>query len=72
MNNRDYYSLKEKGLCTRCGKPANGKSVCKRCVKNAIRNEKRRRIDRSSRGLCWYCNNKIVEGSRLCKWHGVE
>ena len=67
----------EKGLCTRCGKrnADSGYKTCGICrakdgEKRRIRNYKsEKRSDRTKRGLCYFCDNPVEEGFKVCKKH---
>lgn len=66
----------EKGICTRCGKRKAdyGYKTCGIC-RAKIRNYKREkstaenRQERYSIGLCFFCDNPILDGYKVCKKH---
>lgn len=66
----------ENGICTRCGKrkAGYGYKTCGIC-RAKIRNYKREkstaenRRERYSKGLCFFCDNPILDGYKVCKKH---
>lgn len=70
-----YKTDKEKGVCPRCRKrkPTDGYVVCKFCREKMRRSrEKNRKPDRSERylqGLCYFCDNPVEEGYKVCREH---
>lgn len=65
----------ELGICTRCGKrkPDNGYKTCGLCRdKDRKRKEKNNKPDRRERyknGLCYFCDNPIKDGYKVCERH---
>lgn len=67
---------KEAGLCPRCGKrkPDNGFTTCGVCREKA-RNYMRTRhgycnnVSRFERGICYFCNNPLKDGYKVCEKH---
>ena len=68
-----YYSRKEKGLCTRCGKyPAKkGQLRCEYCIikDSATRQIREYQLSRFERGLCRWCDNPVEPGYKVCEFH---
>ena len=71
-----YRKRKESGICTRCGKrkATQGLTTCAMC--RARDNETRRirkgfsdRSDRSKIGLCYFCDNPVKKGYKVCEKH---
>ena len=71
-----YQKRKESGICTRCGKrkATQGLTTCAMC--RARDNETRRirkgfsdRTDRSKIGLCYFCDNPVKKGYKVCEKH---
>ena len=71
-----YQKRKESGICTRCGKrkATQGLTTCAMC--RARDNETRRirkgfsdRSDRSKIGLCYFCDNPVKKGYKVCEKH---
>lgn len=71
-----YQKRKEAGICTRCGKrkATQGLTTCAMC--RARDNETRRirkgfsdRSDRSKIGLCYFCDNPVKKGYKVCEKH---
>lgn len=66
----------EQGICTRCGK-RNADSGYKTCgiCRTKTRNYKRikygktDRSERAKQGLCYFCDNPIKEGYKVCEKH---
>ena len=68
---------KEKGLCTKCGKPIKGGTyiTCARCreKKNTARRAKNSRRpgehfrERIEAGVCMFCGEEVEPGYKLCK-----
>lgn len=73
---RTHQEMIEKGICTRCRKrKADYKyKTCGIC-RNKTRNYKRikygkpNREDRILDGLCYFCDNKIKPGYKVCEHH---
>lgn len=73
-----YGKRKEQGICVRCGKrkPKNGYSTCEICQQ---KDRERKRImygygthDRHERlkyGLCYFCDNPVKDGYKVCEKH---
>jgi hypothetical protein len=74
---KTYYESIEKGICTRCKKRKadGGFKTCSMC-----REKKNRRyleknfgkLDRSKRadmGICYFCNNPVEHGYKVCEYH---
>lgn len=74
---QQYQKDKENGICTRCHKRKAdyGHSTCGICRdKNRRQKSKayRKKPDRSERykqGLCYFCDNPIKEGYKVCEKH---
>ena len=71
-----YQKRKESSICTRCGKrkATQGLTTCAMC--RARDNETRRirkgfsdRSDRSKIGLCYFCDNPVKKGYKVCEKH---
>ena len=63
----------EQGICTRCGKrePDNGFKTCGIC-RAKTRKRKEKKPDRRERhkiGLCYFCDNPIKDGYKVCEKH---
>lgn len=66
----------ENGICTRCGKRKAdyGFKTCGIC-REKIRNQKRKesksedRRERVEKGLCFFCDNPVLDGYKVCKEH---
>ncbi len=68
-----YEKDKENGICTRCRKrkASLGYSTCAFC-RESMRNariKKPKRTDRYKQGLCFFCDNPIKEGYKVCEKH---
>lgn len=66
-----YWSYKEAGLCTNCGKEtADGKALCIECSLRQRKAEERYREKKkkgwSEFGLCVWCGAEPVEGKKMC------
>ena len=71
-----YQKRKESGICTRCGKrkATQGFTTCAMCRERdnetrRIRKGTSERSDRESRGLCFFCNNPVKKGYKVCEYH---
>ena len=71
-----YKKRKEAGICTRCGKrkASDGYTTCAIC--RAKDNETRRirvgtsdRAERISKGICYFCENPVKKGYKVCEKH---
>ena len=71
-----YWKRKDEGICTRCGKrkATKGYITCAMC--RAKDNETRRkregasdRSDRAKKGLCYFCENPVKKGYKVCENH---
>ena len=75
---RTHYEMIEKGICTRCRKrnADNGHKTCGICRAKA-REAKRKyakpnRSERFEQGLCYFCDNAIRPGYKVCDFHYEE
>ena len=73
---KEYQKRIEAGICTRCGKrdADKGYRTCGLCRekdtnKRRIRNYKQPREDRIKQGLCYFCDNPVVDGLKVCEEH---
>ena len=73
QNRAKYQRMKQAHKCTNCGRPVNGRTICKVCSTRHNNAERQRAIERGmnwprgEHGYCWLCNKaKAVEGKRLC------
>lgn len=73
---REHKKRIENGICTRCGKRKadNGFKTCGICrAKNREQKRKNRttenRNERYERGVCYFCENPIKEGYKVCEKH---
>lgn len=69
----EHHKRIELGICTRCGKrePDNGFKTCGIC-RARDRNRKEKKPDRKERyklGLCYFCDNPIKDGYKVCEEH---
>lgn len=72
----DYQQKKKEGICTRCGKRKadSGYFTCSIC-REKIRQWKRIkygkpiRSERYKQGLCYFCDNPVEDGYKVCKEH---
>jgi hypothetical protein len=71
-----YDERKEKGICTRCGKRKadTGYYTCGKCrcidrEHKRMRYGKPDRTDRYKQGLCYFCDNPIKKGYKVCEIH---
>lgn len=71
-----YQKRKESGICTRCGKrkATQGFTTCAMCRERdnetrRIRKGTSEQSDRESRGLCFFCNNPVKKGYKVCEYH---
>lgn len=71
-----YKKRKEAGVCTRCGKrkATEGYTTCAMCREkdNASRRARNGVSDRSERidkGICYFCNNPVKTGYKVCEKH---
>ena len=76
MHKKMYDKRKEQGICTRCGKRKadEGHTTCSICrIKTT--NKKREkcgkpdRRERYLKGLCYFCDNPVEEGYKVCEYH---
>ena len=72
---RTHHEMIEKGICTRCRKRSadNGYKTCGIC-RAKIRESKRKnakpsRSERFEQGLCYFCDNPIKHGYKVCEFH---
>lgn len=73
---RTHHEMIEKGICTRCRKrkAENGYKTCSIC-RSKTRNYKRMKYGKESRrerekyGLCYFCDNPIKQGYKVCEKH---
>lgn len=65
--------LKEKGMCTRCGKPKENKdyAYCSKCRAYCKRHRPKPYLAewRKQNGLCRWCGNPRVSGKSYCQHH---
>ena len=73
---RTHHEMIEKGICTRCRKRSadSGYKTCSICrcretIKKRERNWKKSRSERVDKGLCYFCDNKIKPGYKVCEKH---
>lgn len=73
---KEYKRRKENGICTRCGKrkPDHGFLKCGICrnketEKRRIKYMKPDRKERVEQGLCYFCDNPIKPGYKICENH---
>ena len=71
-----HHEMIEKGICTRCRKrnADSGYKTCSICrcretIKKRERNWKKSRSERVDKGLCYFCDNKIKPGYKVCEKH---
>lgn len=76
MHKRIYDKRKEQGICTRCGKRKAdyGYSTCGICrdksrTQKKIKYGKPDRAERYLQGLCYFCDNPVKKGYKLCEYH---
>lgn len=70
-----YHERAENGICTRCGKRKadSGRKKCGACREKE--NQRRRKYtadakkERYLNGLCFFCDNKVKEGYKVCEEH---
>ena len=73
-----YEKRKTAGLCVKCGKPAKNGVYCERCREK--RNAQRRSgrspgehfRERIKKGVCIYCEGRVVPGHNFCEKHLEE
>lgn len=73
---KEYQRRKENGICTRCGnrKADYGFFTCGIC-RNKDRQRKRIKYGKPSRkerykiGMCYFCDNPVKEGYKVCEKH---
>lgn len=75
-NQNVYNKRKESGVCTRCGKRKTdpGHSTCKMCREKFNENRRIRkgphdRSERYEKGICFFCDNPIKQGYKVCEKH---
>lgn len=74
---KTFKERKEAGICIRCGKrkAEEGFSTCKLCREKANKTRHARegfkpdRKERYKQGLCYWCDNPIKEGFKVCEKH---
>lgn len=72
---KQYEIDKEKGICPRCRKrvAADGYVTCAVCrEKDKNRKSKDKKPNRGERylqGLCYYCDNPVKKGYKVCEYH---
>lgn len=72
---RQYEIDKANGICTRCRKrkAETGYVTCQYCrAKNRVKRENDKQVKRSERyliGLCYFCDEPIKEGFKVCNKH---
>ncbi len=59
MHHVPVKERKERGLCRRCGKNAQGKSFCPECYKKNEARRKEVRAQRKKEGICTYCGKPV-------------
>lgn len=71
-----YYERIEQGICTRCGKRKAdyGYKTCGICRTKGretwtIKNKKPKRSERILQGLCYFCDNPVKDGYKVCEKH---
>lgn len=71
-----YQNRKKQGICTRCGKrkATEGMTTCTLCrAKNnetrRIRNGTSDRSERTKNGICYFCDNPVKKGYKVCEKH---
>lgn len=73
-----YEKRKDQGICTICGGAISDKrySTCNACREKQAENKRRRnstlfesRDERVKNGICFFCNNHIVDGYKVCQKH---
>lgn len=71
-----YQERSRNGICTRCGKrkATNGYVTCAICRnKNAdlkrVRSKTSPRSERVQNGLCYFCDNPVKTGYKVCEKH---
>ena len=73
---KEYKRRSENGICTRCGK-RNAMVPYKMCGICIEKDRKRKRIkykesdrsDRYKQGLCYFCDNQVKDGYKVCEKH---
>lgn len=73
---KEYNKRKEAGICTRCGKrkAESGNTTCGICrnkerESRLARNGEKNRSDRYLKGICFFCDNPIKHGYKVCEKH---
>lgn len=72
---RTHYEMIELGICTRCRKrnADNGYKTCGICRakirESKCKNYKPSRSERFEQGLCYFCDNPIKQGYKVCDFH---
>lgn len=74
---KKYDERKKAGICTRCGKrkAEEGFSTCRLCrekdkaTRHAREGLKPDRKERYKQGLCYWCDNPVKEGYKVCEKH---
>jgi hypothetical protein len=63
--------LKDKGLCTWCGKesPVDGLSFCPGCAAKHSDVVKKSKLRRKAKGMCYLCNELVMPGHVYCSYH---
>lgn len=75
MARKRYRERSENGICTRCGKrkSEHGFKTCGICrAKDHNRKQKYKKPDRTERykmGLCYFCDNPVKDGYKVCENH---
>lgn len=65
-----YETRKLQGLCVDCGKPIECGVRCKSCLdKSNLRRRKKREKPWKDFSYCIRCDNKAVQGYKMCSYH---
>lgn len=70
------------GLCPFCGKPAKYGQLCYECYLKKLKKHEKEKAERAARGdprlvriangKCWFCDNEVLPGKRVCQVHYTE
>lgn len=74
--NKLYEERKKNGLCPRCGKTPDDSryKMCSSCRNKKTTNRRKkqgikRRSDRTINGICYFCDNPVKKGYKVCEKH---
>ena len=61
-----YLKRRERGVCVKCGRPAEGKQLCPACASKDAASRMRRETRLKEKGLCVTCGGPAAPGHMRC------